>query len=113
MKLEWGFDEFIPLKAFKDASNGCHVDDTCVFGVEVFVKLQNIGNGECFSVMNATSFKYVWKIGKFPKSNACFKDSDVFSVANHKWYQISVNYLDNQLITSLHQTIFLYYRFLR
>ncbi|GAY34876.1 hypothetical protein CUMW_013770 [Citrus unshiu] len=34
VKLEWGFDQFIPLEAFNDASNGYLVDDTCVFGAE-------------------------------------------------------------------------------
>ncbi|KAH9753467.1 TRAF-like family protein [Citrus sinensis] len=35
LKLEWGFDQFIPLKAFNDASNGYLVEDTCVLGAEV------------------------------------------------------------------------------
>ena len=50
VKLEWGFDKFIPLEAFNDASNGYFVDDTCVFGAEVFVKERNIIKGECLSM---------------------------------------------------------------
>lgn len=37
VKLEWGFDQFIPLEAFNDASNGYLVDDTCVFVAEVLI----------------------------------------------------------------------------
>ncbi|TXG71471.1 hypothetical protein EZV62_000050 [Acer yangbiense] len=30
LKLEWGIDQFLPLNAFDDASNGYLVEDTCV-----------------------------------------------------------------------------------
>ena len=66
LKLEWRFDQFIPLKAFNDASNGYLVKDTCVFGAEVFVKERNIVKGECLSMEKyAYSSKYVWKVENF------------------------------------------------
>ncbi|KAK9215013.1 hypothetical protein WN944_007016 [Citrus x changshan-huyou] len=34
LKHIWGFDKFIPLRAFNDASNGYLVEDTCVFEAE-------------------------------------------------------------------------------
>lgn len=37
LKLQWGFDQFISLKASNDASNGYLVEDTYVLGTEVFV----------------------------------------------------------------------------
>ncbi|VVA39563.1 PREDICTED: MATH [Prunus dulcis] len=38
MKLDWGFDQFLSLKAFTDTSNGFLMEDACVFGAEVFVR---------------------------------------------------------------------------
>ncbi|KAH9687468.1 TRAF-like family protein [Citrus sinensis] len=67
LKLEWGFDQFIPLKEFNDASNGYLVGDTCVFGAEVFVKERNIVKGECLSMKKFTSASPYKKIQLYPK----------------------------------------------
>ncbi|KAH9687492.1 TRAF-like family protein [Citrus sinensis] len=86
LKLEWGFDQFIPLKAFNDASNGYLVEDTCVFGAEVFVKERNIVKGECLSMEKyAYSSKYVWKVENFSKLDKGRQESQVFCAGNHKW----------------------------
>ncbi|KAL0388942.1 UNVERIFIED_CONTAM: Squamosa promoter-binding-like protein 1 [Sesamum radiatum] len=46
MKPEWGFDKFIPHSAFNDSTNGYLVNDTCVFGAEVYVCQEKlIGKG--------------------------------------------------------------------
>ncbi|KAK6285426.1 hypothetical protein POUND7_011605 [Theobroma cacao] len=37
MKTEWGFDQLLALESFNDPANGYLVDDSCVFGAEVFV----------------------------------------------------------------------------
>ena len=37
MKTKWGFAQLVPRGTFKEPSNGYLVDDTCVFGAEVFV----------------------------------------------------------------------------
>ncbi|KAJ4723241.1 Ubiquitin carboxyl-terminal hydrolase 12 [Melia azedarach] len=85
LKREWGFDEFISLEDFNDASNGYLVEDTCVFGVEVFVKERNIVKGECLSVIkNITSFKHVWKIADFSWWGS-YKESKLFTGGNHEW----------------------------
>ncbi|KAJ4715214.1 Ubiquitin carboxyl-terminal hydrolase 12 [Melia azedarach] len=58
LKLEWGFDQFIRLKDFKDRSKGFLVEDTCVFGADVFVKERNTIKGECLSmIQNKSSSK--------------------------------------------------------
>ncbi|KAH9753420.1 TRAF-like family protein [Citrus sinensis] len=67
LKLEWGFDQFIPLKEFNDASNGYLVGDTCIFGAEVFVKERNIVKGECLSMKKFTSASPYKKIELCPK----------------------------------------------
>ncbi|ESR46022.1 hypothetical protein CICLE_v10003151mg, partial [Citrus x clementina] len=74
LKLEWGFDQFIPLKAFNDASNGYLVEDTCVLGAE------------CLSMEKyAYSSKYVWKVENFSKLDKGRQESQVFCAGNQKW----------------------------
>ncbi|KAJ4715213.1 Ubiquitin carboxyl-terminal hydrolase 12 [Melia azedarach] len=85
LKPEWGFDQFIPLKDFKDCSKGYLVEDTCVFGVEVFVKERNPMKGECLSmIQNKSSSKYVWQIRNFSKLET-EQESEVFTAGDHKW----------------------------
>ncbi|KAJ4721562.1 Ubiquitin carboxyl-terminal hydrolase 12 [Melia azedarach] len=86
-KFEWGFDEFIHLREFNDACNGYLVEDTCVFGAEVFVtKETSSGKGQRFSMItNAHSSKHVWKIENFSKLNAGSYDSEVFEAGRQKW----------------------------
>lgn len=88
VKLEWGFDQFIPLQEFNDSSNGYLVGDTCVFGAEVFVKERNVGKGECLSMTKLTSasiYRHVWKIENFSKLEPKLYVSDVFVAGNQKW----------------------------
>ncbi|KAJ4721564.1 Ubiquitin carboxyl-terminal hydrolase 12 [Melia azedarach] len=86
MKLEWGFDQFFELKQFNDTCNGYLVDDTCVFGAEVFVtKETSSGKGQCFSlVTDAHSSKHVWKIENFSKLDGS-SYSKVFEAGGQKW----------------------------
>ncbi|XP_061993630.1 uncharacterized protein LOC133711541 [Rosa rugosa] len=87
MKLDWGFDQFLSLKDFTEASNGFLMDDTCVFGAEVFVsKERSTGKGECLSmVKDAVMYKHVWKIDSFSKINTDCHDSKTFSSGDQKW----------------------------
>ncbi|KAI9195371.1 hypothetical protein LWI28_014243 [Acer negundo] len=86
-KLECGFDHFVPLKTFNDASNGYLVDDKCVFGTEVFVtKERGRVKAECLSLIKDTcSVKYVWKIENFSKLNESYYYSEAFSAGGHTW----------------------------
>ncbi|KAL7251756.1 hypothetical protein ACSBR1_013585 [Camellia fascicularis] len=87
MKLEWGFDQFIPLKTFNNPSNGYLVNDTCVFGAEVFVcKEQNTGKGECLlMVKDAITYKNTWKIDNFSRLDKECYDSKAFSARDLQW----------------------------
>ncbi|BFG14820.1 hypothetical protein CerSpe_010930 [Prunus speciosa] len=87
MKLDWGFDQFLSLKAFTDTSNGYVMEDACVFGAEVFVrKEKSICKGECLSMIkDAVMYKHVWKIDKFSKLNAESYDSQTFIAGDQKW----------------------------
>ncbi|KAL6190778.1 hypothetical protein ACLB2K_037172 [Fragaria x ananassa] len=64
-----GFDKLIPLEEFTDVSNGFLVDDTCVFGAEVFVcKERRTGKGQCLTrVKGAPVYKHVCKVEKISK----------------------------------------------
>ncbi|KAH9753425.1 TRAF-like family protein [Citrus sinensis] len=77
LKLEWGFDQFIPLKEFNDASNGYLVGDTCIFGAEVFVKERNIVKGECLSMKKFTSASPYKKIQLYPKGHRVASGSHI------------------------------------
>ncbi|XP_044487669.1 uncharacterized protein LOC123212557 isoform X2 [Mangifera indica] len=88
LKLELGFDQYIPLTVFNDASNGYLVEDSCVFGAEVFVCKETItGKGECLSMIkDAPPVRHVWKVESFSKSNEeCYR-SKVSMAGDHKWY---------------------------
>ncbi|GLU05155.1 hypothetical protein SLE2022_222690 [Rubroshorea leprosula] len=87
LRNQWGFDQFLPLRTFNDVSNGYLVDDTCVFGAEVFVtKEMSTGKGEYQSMIkDATSSKHVWRIESFSsKQSECY-DSQTFFSGDHKW----------------------------
>ncbi|XP_058730126.1 MATH domain and coiled-coil domain-containing protein At3g58220 [Vicia villosa] len=87
MKLEWGFDQFIPLKDFNLGSKGYLVDDICAFGAEVFIcRERNTGKGESLTMMkDALPYKHVWEIKDFSKLDSECCDSEPFNVGNFKW----------------------------
>ncbi|XP_050380056.1 uncharacterized protein LOC126797475 [Argentina anserina] len=82
-----GFDRFIPLKEFSDASNGYLIDDTCEFGAEVKVSETNLVKGECwFSIVNPVTYKYVWKITNFSALDAPVHYSLPFTAHDNQKY---------------------------
>nr|XP_023927943.1 TNF receptor-associated factor homolog 1b-like isoform X2 [Quercus suber] len=87
IKLEWGYDKVIPLKTFKDASNGYLVDDTCVFGAEVFVsKQRSMDKGEGLELIKESiTNKYQWTVYGYSKLTLEYYDSNSFNVGNYKW----------------------------
>ncbi|KAM2541733.1 hypothetical protein TB2_021262 [Malus domestica] len=87
MKLDWGFDQFLPHKAFTQASNGFLIDDTCVLGAEVFVsKERSEGKGERLSmVKDPVMYKNTWRINNVSKLDAESYDSNTFIAGDHKW----------------------------
>ncbi|XP_019055283.1 PREDICTED: ubiquitin carboxyl-terminal hydrolase 12-like [Nelumbo nucifera] len=83
---EWGFAQLIDLQTFKDPSNGYLVNDTCCFGVEVFIcKERNIRKGERLSLISPSDFpNCTWKIENFSKLEEEFYHSDEFCAADRK-----------------------------
>ncbi|KAL5725407.1 hypothetical protein ACHQM5_008554 [Ranunculus cassubicifolius] len=83
-RKEWGFPKLISLATFASPYNGYLVDDTCEFGVEVFI-VQNTGASETLSMLNEMSTAtFSWKVEKFSQLE---KEtySDVFTSGGHKW----------------------------
>ncbi|WCJ17763.1 TRAF-like family protein [Euphorbia peplus] len=86
MKTDFGFDQFLPLDEFNDASNGYLVDDCCFFGAEVFV-VEPVSKGECASVLNYLSNNtYTWNVLNFAeRTTEEYCESEVFSIGGYKW----------------------------
>ncbi|KAL6193561.1 hypothetical protein ACLB2K_034645 [Fragaria x ananassa] len=82
-----GFDKLIPLEDFTDVSNGFLVDDTCVFGAEVFVcKERRTGKGQCLARMKGASVcKHVWKVDKLSSLGAQSYCSEPFTAGDYNW----------------------------
>lgn len=89
VKYEWGFSKFISSEAFEEPTNGFLVDDTCIFGVEVF---SNEGSrlgqlDECLSISEVANIsgKYVWEVKQFSElEEDCY--SEEFRIGGHWWY---------------------------
>ncbi|XP_048137889.1 uncharacterized protein LOC115756269 [Rhodamnia argentea] len=85
MRSKWGIPRFVPLETFKDRTNGYLIDDTSIFGVEVFV-IKNSGIGECLALKKGTSsHTHEWKIPNFSSlvEECCY--SEMFFAGKRKW----------------------------
>ncbi|KAL3505558.1 hypothetical protein ACH5RR_030940, partial [Cinchona calisaya] len=89
MKLEWGFDRLMSLGTFTDPSNGYLVNDTCMFGVEIYIskEIHTSAKGESLLMMeDAISSKSTWKIESFSSLNVYeSEESKPFNAGEHKW----------------------------
>ncbi|CAK9185119.1 unnamed protein product [Ilex paraguariensis] len=84
-KTEFGFAKLLSLDTFKDASNGYLIDDSCVFGAEVYV-IKSTGRGECLSLKEETYFNsYAWEIKKISERKEKRLFSEPFTIGKHKW----------------------------
>ena len=86
-KVEWGIDEFMSHEEFKNGSNGYLVDDTCEFGVEVYVCKERIPcKEECLTIMkDAFAQKHTWPVNAFSKLTKESYESQLFNAGNYKW----------------------------
>ncbi|KAF6144313.1 hypothetical protein GIB67_024540, partial [Kingdonia uniflora] len=86
MKTEWGFSQLIRLTTFNDPFHGYLINDTCVFGAEVFV-YKTSGKGESLSmVKGAAVVSYTWKIENFSHLKGKSGSSGTFIAGDLKWY---------------------------
>ncbi|XP_061369403.1 uncharacterized protein LOC133312241 [Gastrolobium bilobum] len=85
LKTECGIQKFVDIDKFKDPSNGYLIDDTCVFGVEVFV-VKTINKGDCLSMIQGpVTYSYIWKFNNFSTASSDMYESESFVRGNYKW----------------------------
>ncbi|ESR45026.1 hypothetical protein CICLE_v10002650mg [Citrus x clementina] len=87
MKRECGIDKLIPLQAFKEPSNGYLVDDSCVFGAEIFV-IKPTGKGEALSIVKVPAQAgniLRWKIPNFSDLRDPEYYSSEFNAGGREW----------------------------
>ncbi|KAH9751307.1 TRAF-like family protein [Citrus sinensis] len=87
MKRECGIDKLIPLQAFKEPSNGYLVDDSCVFGAEIFV-IKPTGKGEAVSIVKVPAQAgniLRWKIANFSNLRDPEYCSSEFNAGGREW----------------------------
>ncbi|KAL5772119.1 hypothetical protein ACOSP7_011719 [Xanthoceras sorbifolium] len=85
LKKTWGIAKFIDIETFSNPQNGYLLDDTCVFGAEIFV-IKNSFKSERLSMMNEPSTDFhTWKITKFSSN---MTDDNYYSgyFGDYGWY---------------------------
>ncbi|CAL5353737.1 unnamed protein product [Camellia sinensis] len=76
MQTEMGVPKFIDLEVFSDSLNGYLVNDTCVFGVDIFI-LKQTRKGEYLSVVKEIVTDHKWKIRIYPRGNGDGKGNSI------------------------------------
>ncbi|RDX69030.1 Ubiquitin carboxyl-terminal hydrolase 12, partial [Mucuna pruriens] len=65
LKTVWGVAKLIDIDTFNDPSNGYLMDDTCVFGAEVFV-VKTKNKGDCLTMIHGPiNCSHSWKFNNF------------------------------------------------
>jgi hypothetical protein len=86
MKTEWGFEQLISLEALFDSSQGYLIEDSCVFGAEVFV-IGHSGKWESLSlVKDPPHASITFKLEKFSTLDNIFYTSNSINVGERDWY---------------------------
>ncbi|KAM6586469.1 hypothetical protein CsatA_009074 [Cannabis sativa] len=89
MKKEWGFEQIISLETFKDVHNGYVVNDSCVFGAEVFTINQTAPISATLLVQRRFIDNPIfrWEIKEFFKiTNKYEHNSQVFFSGAIEWH---------------------------
>lgn len=85
---ECGFDRLISLKAFNDEANGYLLNDSCVFGVEVY-EVKYSGIGEALKMIeNPEEVTFEWIVSVDSIYNEKQVCSEEFTGGKHKWLVI-------------------------
>ncbi|XP_060970290.1 uncharacterized protein LOC133037300 [Cannabis sativa] len=107
MKKQWGVVKFIDLETFNDPYNGYLVNDTCSFGIEVFI-VKTRSKAECLTLIdNPVTHKASWSFSAVTKGTRKLLETPFVVGGDYKWrllfypsgYQIEGNKINN--ITSV------------
>ncbi|XP_076929226.1 uncharacterized protein LOC143593495 [Bidens hawaiensis] len=92
-KKTWGFDKLISFESFMDSKNGYLLNDSCVFGAEVFAVPEFTQIDRCLIMTKppATMNTYTWTINNFSDITEDVLYSDAFKVGKVKWYTINLS----------------------
>ncbi|XP_006431921.2 ubiquitin carboxyl-terminal hydrolase 13 [Citrus clementina] len=84
-KGEWGFGKFLDLATFNEPSNGYLVDESCVFGAEVYV-VKPTGSEEILSLVSEPDDgTYRFTIPAFGSVGDTVQRSGEFTVGERNW----------------------------
>ncbi|CAL0302439.1 unnamed protein product [Lupinus luteus] len=85
LKSDWGVSKFIDHATLNDPSKGYLIDDTCVFGVAVFV-FDTSFRGECLSMIEKpVNYSHSWKFDNVSKTDLKYYISEPFFAGKYKW----------------------------
>ncbi|KAM3685441.1 hypothetical protein ACJW31_11G117600 [Castanea mollissima] len=86
IKMEWGFDKFLPLDSFNFLPNGYLVNDYCVFGTEVFVHERSAKRDSLFMIKEPSNRIMTWRIENFStQQDKAPISSRIYIVGDSKW----------------------------
>ncbi|XP_062099852.1 uncharacterized protein LOC133805702 [Humulus lupulus] len=103
MKTQWGVVKFVDLETFNNPYNGYLVNDTCSFGVEVFI-VKTRSKAECLTLINnPVTLKAGWNFSSVTKVTRKFLETPFVVGGDYKWrllfypsgYQIEGNKINN------------------
>ncbi|XP_071736812.1 uncharacterized protein [Rutidosis leptorrhynchoides] len=86
-KTEWGFEKLMTVRFFKDSKNGFLLNDSCVFGAEVFVVPAYATKDRCLTMIKPPSYMntHTWKIDNFSAVTDDELQSEIFKIGKLKW----------------------------
>lgn len=107
MKTTCGFSQLLALETFKDPSNGYLINDSCVFGAEVFVS-KYTGCRESISLIRSADIInpiFTWRIEKFSECDKAYFMSDEFTIHDKNWYLLLLQYFKFLVYTLQHPNL--------
>ncbi|GMN72110.1 hypothetical protein TIFTF001_052790 [Ficus carica] len=107
LKTQWGIVKFMDLETFNHPPNGYLVNDTCSFGVEVFI-VKTTSKAECLSMLNnPKTYKITWNIPNVSRRKS--DEIGCFIAGDYKWrvrfypnaYQAEQGKINNNVFVAL------------
>ena len=92
-KKEWGFEQLIDLASFENTNEGYIVQDTCSFGVEIFIVKPAKVQEKVTFVSNPPRNVFTWMIPHFSDMEDKFYYSDDFLVGDRYWLVLVISNL--------------------
>ena len=99
-----GFAQLLPLEALHDPSNGCLVDDSCIFGAK-FLSQNQLTTGNLLSLLHRPNIRnatFRWKIESFSDLNRESHKSEDFTAGKMDWSAFSMSVSFRLCSNSLH-----------